>query len=62
MRANEFKRRLRIMILEELKRTDLKGLVRKEIARTDWHALVSEAMLTGLTRSATDQSDSAVLH
>ena len=41
---NEFKRRLRRLIREELKRTDLKALVQEAIESMDFRALVQAAL------------------
>ena len=53
MRTNEFKRRLRQLVREELSRTDLKALVHEVIEGMDLTALVQAALHTQSNMSAT---------
>ncbi len=64
MRTDEFKRRLRQLIREELKRTDLKALIHEAIANTDLRALVFEALHDKhyMASSSTGPVQQRVLH
>lgn len=56
------KRRLRGLVRKELERTDLRALVHEVLARTDLKAIVHEALHTQSNMSATGPAQQRILH
>lgn len=62
MRKDEFKRHLRRLIREELKRTDVRALVHEAIEGMDFQAIVQEVLHGQPNMSSTGPAQPQVLH